>query len=148
MYFWNYSFSGPNSIKLFEFRNNNSKAKWDVFSKLTIEAPNILLVSVLLKLNIFDTCSSVIFADFEHVNANWNTIALIKICQCVSDLWAVIFKTKLSVTTVNNSFFHKELHLRCCIGLELNIVTVYYWINMKNSLPYTPQKLLSRGFSY
>ena len=33
------------------------------------------------------------------------------------------------VTTVNNSFqplpifCHKELHLRCCIGLELNIVT-------------------------
>ena len=38
------------------------------------------------------------------------------------------FKTELSVTTVNSSFqlfpifCHKELHLRCCIGLELNIV--------------------------
>ena len=41
----------------------------------------------------------------------------------------VTFKTKLSVTTVNYSFQpftifrQKELHLRCCIGLELNIVT-------------------------
>ena len=41
----------------------------------------------------------------------------------------VTFKTKLYVTTVNNSFQplpifrHKELHLRCCIGLELSIVT-------------------------
>ena len=41
----------------------------------------------------------------------------------------VTFKTKLYVTTVNNSFqplpifCHKELHLRCHIGLELNVVT-------------------------
>ena len=41
----------------------------------------------------------------------------------------VTFKMKLYVTRVNNSFqlllffFHKELHLRCCKGLELNIVT-------------------------
>ena len=41
----------------------------------------------------------------------------------------VTFKTKLYVTTVNNSlqllpvFCQKEIHLRCCIGLELNIVT-------------------------
>ena len=40
----------------------------------------------------------------------------------------VTFKAKLYVTTVNNSFqplpifCRKELHLRCCIGLELNIV--------------------------
>ena len=39
------------------------------------------------------------------------------------------FKRELSVTTVNNGFQHflffcpKELHLRCCIGFELNIVT-------------------------
>ena len=38
------------------------------------------------------------------------------------------FKMELSVTTVSNSFqlfpifCLKELHLRCCIGLELNIV--------------------------
>ena len=41
----------------------------------------------------------------------------------------VTYKTKLFVTTVNNSFqlfpiyCHKELHLICCIGLELNIAT-------------------------
>ena len=35
--------------------------------------------------------------------------------------------TKFYVTTIDNSFqplpniCHKELHLRCCIGLELNI---------------------------
>ena len=38
------------------------------------------------------------------------------------------FKIELSVTTVNSSlqllliFLQKEHHLRCCIGLELNIV--------------------------
>ena len=41
----------------------------------------------------------------------------------------VTFKRKLYVTTVNNSFqslpifYHKELQLRCCIGLDLNNVT-------------------------
>ena len=40
----------------------------------------------------------------------------------------VIFKAKLSATTVNNCFqlfpifCSKELHQRCCKGLELNIV--------------------------
>ena len=39
------------------------------------------------------------------------------------------FKTKFYVTSANNSFqslpnfCHKEFHLWCCIGLELNIVT-------------------------
>ena len=41
---------------------------------------------------------------------------------------AVTFKTKLYVKTANSFqplpiFCHKELHLRCHIGLELNIVT-------------------------
>ena len=35
---------------------------------------------------------------FEHVNGRWNN-------------------------TLLPNFYHKELHLRCCIGLELNIVT-------------------------
>ena len=41
----------------------------------------------------------------------------------------VTFKTELYVTTFKNSFqllpisFHKVLHLSCCIGLKLNIVT-------------------------
>ena len=40
-----------------------------------------------------------------------------------------IFNMKLYRTTVNNSFqslpifHHKELHLRCCIGLALNFLT-------------------------
>ena len=40
-----------------------------------------------------------------------------------------IFNVKLYGTTVNNSFqslpifYHKELHLRCCIELALNFVT-------------------------
>ena len=43
----------------------------------------------------------------------------------------VTFNTKLYVTTVNNSFqplpifCHKELHHRCSIDLELNIVTQF-----------------------
>ena len=41
----------------------------------------------------------------------------------------ITFKTKVSVTTVNYCFqllpifCHEELHLRCCIGLGLNIIT-------------------------
>ena len=53
----------------------------------------------------------------------------LSMCFRVGSTSPVTFKTKLSITTVNNSFqlcpifCHKELHLKCCIGLELNIVT-------------------------
>ena len=50
------------------------------------------------------------------------------ICFRAGSKSPVTFKMKLSVTTVNSSsqllpFCHKELHLRCCIEVELNIVT-------------------------
>ena len=71
------------------------------------------------------------FADFEHVNGRWNT--LLPWCKSIHfrarSRNPVIIMAKLYVTTVNNSFqalpnfCHKELYLRCCIGLELNIVT-------------------------
>ena len=44
-----------------------------------------------------------------------------------SQISSVTFNTKQYVTTISNSFqplfifCHKEHHLRCCIGLELNI---------------------------
>ena len=52
------------------------------------------------------------------------------ICFRVGSRSSVTFKTKLSVTAVGTSFqlqsvyfCQKELHLKCCKGLELNIVT-------------------------
>ena len=38
-------------------------------SKLITEAPDVVLVSLLLTLNIFGHGSIVFFAEFEHVNA-------------------------------------------------------------------------------
>ena len=52
---WNYHFSGLTSIYLFKFVNINCKIKCKICSKLTLEAPDFLLVSLLLTLNIFDT---------------------------------------------------------------------------------------------
>ena len=53
----------------------------EICSKLTIEASDIVLVSLLLTLNIFDPLFQsfyvfvvVVFADFEHVNGEWNTL--------------------------------------------------------------------------
>ena len=49
-------------------------------------------------------------------------------CFIVRSRSPLTFKTKLSVTTVNSGlqllpiFCHKELHLRCGMGLELDIV--------------------------
>ena len=66
------------------------------------------------------------FAEFENLNARWNTA--LSMCFRVGSTSPVTFKMKLSVTTVNYSFqlfpifCHKKLHLRCCIGLELSIV--------------------------
>ena len=42
--------------------------------KATIEAPGIVLVSLLLTLNIFGTLFKCFLAEFEHVNAGWNTL--------------------------------------------------------------------------
>ena len=50
---WNYRFSGPNSIYLFKFSNINSKRKHEIFLKLTMKVPDVILVSLLLALNIF-----------------------------------------------------------------------------------------------
>ena len=53
-YVWNYGFSGPTNIYLFEFSYINNKIKSKICSKLTREAPDIVLVSLLFILNIFD----------------------------------------------------------------------------------------------
>ena len=51
---WNCSFSGLTGIYLFKFSNTNSKIKCKICSKLTIEAPGIALISLLLSVNRFD----------------------------------------------------------------------------------------------
>ena len=50
-----------------KFSNNNHRIKCEICSNLTIEAPHIALLSLLLTLNIFARFS--IFADLENVNA-------------------------------------------------------------------------------
>ena len=40
---WNYCFSGPTNIYLFEFSNINNRIKCKICSKLTIEAPDVSL---------------------------------------------------------------------------------------------------------
>ena len=74
----------------------------------------------------------VFFVDFEQVMAggvlyclNLNSPMHFR----VRSRSPVTFNTKLYVTTINNSFqpltifCHKELHLRCYIGLKLIIIT-------------------------
>ena len=41
---------------------------------LTVEAPDVVLVSLLLTLNRFDTMFQCFFGDFKHVNTRWNTL--------------------------------------------------------------------------
>ena len=68
--FWNYSFSGPNYIYL--FNNNHSRIKCKICSKLSIEAPDFVLVSLFW---IYLTyCSSIFFSNFEHVIVEQNTL--------------------------------------------------------------------------
>ena len=89
-------------------------------------------------------CSSVFIVNFEYI---WHVVLVF--CWLWTCKWwmeyclnlnlsmhfrvrsrsPVTFKAKLYVTTVNNNFQplpisrHKGLHLRCCIGLKLSIVT-------------------------
>ena len=75
----------------------------------------------------------IILAEFEHVNGRWNTLLPWSKSMHfrVGSRNPATIMTKFYATAVNNSFqplpnfCHKELHLRCCIGLKLNIVTWY-----------------------
>ena len=51
---WNYHFADLAIIYLFEFSNVNSRIKRELCLKLTIEVPDVILMSLLLTLNIFD----------------------------------------------------------------------------------------------
>ena len=52
---WNCCFSDSTGIYLFKFKNTNSIIKCKTCSKLAIETIDIVLVSLLFALNIFDT---------------------------------------------------------------------------------------------
>ena len=58
---------------LFKFSNTNSRINCKICSKLTTEASDVILVSLLLTLNIFDVLFQCFLADFKHLNARWNT---------------------------------------------------------------------------
>ena len=55
----------------FKFNNTNSRIKCKTCSKLTIETIDIILVSLLFTLKIFDPLF-IVFC-FEHVNDRWST---------------------------------------------------------------------------
>ena len=59
---------------LFKFNNFNNRIKCEICSKLTIELSDVVLVSLLLTLNVFDTLFYCFFADLEHVNGGWNIL--------------------------------------------------------------------------
>ena len=67
-----YIFIPKQDLFLFEFSNNN-RIKCETCSKLTVEATDVVLVPSLLTVNIVDTFL-VFFAEFEYVNAGWNTL--------------------------------------------------------------------------
>ena len=92
--------------------------------------PNIfkVLVSLLSTLKVFDMLF--FFDDFEYINEILYCLHLnLSMHFRVGSRSLVPFKMELYVTSVNNSFqwlpnfCYKELHLRCCIEPESNIVT-------------------------
>ena len=46
----------------------------EIYSRLTIEVPDVGLVSLLLTLNIFGALFKCFLAGFEHESAGWNTL--------------------------------------------------------------------------
>ena len=48
---WNYHLSGRTTIYLFEFSNINCRIKSNICSKITMEAPDVVLVSLLFKMH-------------------------------------------------------------------------------------------------
>ena len=102
------------------------------------------------------------FCDFEHVNARWNTLLLLSRfirfrvrLGALSHLEKALYNNSQRQFPVITIFWDKELHLRCCIGLGINVVTqpakilesmegsaphdrVQCWRNMKNLLSSMP----------
>ena len=74
---WNYFFSAPTRIYLFEFSNNNSRIKCKICSKLTVKASVVVLSSNILNQSMH-----------LRVRSRSN----------------VTFKAKLYATTINSSF--------------------------------------------
>ena len=65
-----------------------------------------------------------------------------------SDLGAMFtFKTKLCVTTINNTsqslpiFRYRELYIRCCIKFELNII-IWSTKNLKGTGGHAPKHII------
>ena len=120
------------NIQSNKFSNINSRTKCEMCSKLAQELPDVALVSLLLTFNVFDRLLYCFFADFKHVKMADGILYCLNLnlslCFRFRSWSLVAFQTKLYVTSVNNSFESmpifclKELHLRCCIELESNIV--------------------------
>ena len=73
---WNYSFSGPKSIYLLEFSNNNSRIKYEICSHLKYyNRINRHRSGVFIINREYIWHVSIVFsAEIEHVNAGWNTL--------------------------------------------------------------------------
>ena len=130
---------------MFKVSNNNRRIKCKICSKLTIEAA-VILVSLLLTLNINDTflvcfffffcfvfffffflfCFVLFFAAFEHV----------------------LLDGILTVSSFFLFFCHKEVHLRCCIELELsNVMKILKGVRGTPHDPVQPWENMSNSFS-
>ena len=69
---WNYNFSGPTGICLFEFSSVNSEIKCKVCSKLnrsTRRCFGVFIINFIISM-----LFKCFFTDFEHVDARWNTL--------------------------------------------------------------------------
>ena len=103
---WNYCFSRLTSIYLFKFSNVNTRIKCKICLKLTIEAPDVLLVSLLLTWIYLTHCSSVFcwvwtwMGDGKLYCLNLNLSLYFR----VRSRTLLTFKTKFYVTTVNKNF--------------------------------------------
>ena len=100
---WNHIFSDPTSIYLFEFSNNIIRIKREIL-KVNNRCNRRCGVFIIYFEYIWHV-SSVFFSEFQHVNARWNTLFFWSKFIFLNEIYLhVTFKTKLSVTAVNNSF--------------------------------------------
>ena len=109
--------------------------------------PEVVLVSLMLTLNILDMMLLLFFLltlnlyILDGILYYLNNLILSLHFRGVSKS-PVIFKMKLYVTTLKNSFQSwpifccKEIHFRCCLGVELNI-----WKGNKKSERYMGQPI-------
>ena len=84
----------PPGIYLHKVNNRNTRTRYKIYSKLTIETPRTTLVVMSLY-----CCSRISIVNFEHVIAGWDNKQILNAKVVFNDIWQM-FPCKVPIKSV------------------------------------------------